>query len=32
MTMEESLDPAEKVLRLRAKLETFTRSVLGEAL
>jgi len=28
--MEESLDPAEKILRLRAKLEGFTRSVLGE--
>lgn len=31
-TMEESLDPAEKVLRLRSKLEGFTRSVLGDAL
>ena len=30
-TMEESLDPAEKVLRLRAKLEGFTRSVLAGA-
>lgn len=30
--MEESLDPAEKIMRLRAKLEGFTRSVLGEAL
>jgi hypothetical protein len=30
-TMEESLDPAEKILRLRARLEGFTRSVLGEA-
>jgi hypothetical protein len=30
MRMEESLDPAEKILRLRAKLEGFTRSVLGE--
>lgn len=29
--MEESLDPAEKILRLRARLEGFTRSVLGEA-
>ena len=29
-TMEESLDPAEKILRLRSKLEGFTRSVLGE--
>ena len=28
--MEESLDPAEKIHRLRAKLEGFTRSVLGE--
>lgn len=28
--MEESLDPAEKIQRLRAKLEVFTRSVLGE--
>jgi hypothetical protein len=27
--MEESLDPAEKILRLRTKLEGFTRSVLG---
>ena len=31
ISMEESLDPAEKILRLRAKLEGFTRSVLGEA-
>jgi len=30
-TMEESLDPAEKIHRLRAKLAGFTRSVLGEA-
>lgn len=30
--MEESLDPAEKIRRLRAKLEGFTRSVLGAAL
>lgn len=30
ISMEESLDPAEKILRLRAKLEGFTRSVLGE--
>ncbi|HEX4790155.1 MAG TPA: FBP domain-containing protein [Actinospica sp.] len=30
--MEESLDPAEKIHRLRAKLEGFTRSVLGEVL
>jgi FBP C-terminal treble-clef zinc-finger len=30
-TMEESLDPAEKILRLRARLEGFTRSVLGTA-
>ena len=29
-TMEESLDPAEKILRLRTRLEGFTRSVLGE--
>jgi hypothetical protein len=29
ITMEESLDPAEKVLRLRSKLQAFTRSVLG---
>ena len=29
-TMEESLDPAEKILRLRSKLEGFTRSVLGQ--
>jgi hypothetical protein len=28
--MEESLDPAEKIIRLRTKLEGFTRSVLGE--
>jgi hypothetical protein len=27
--MEESLDPAEKIHRLRAKLEAFTRTVLG---
>jgi hypothetical protein len=32
ITMEESLDPAEKVLRLRSKLEAFTRSVLGDEL
>lgn len=31
ITMEESLDPAEKVLRLRAKLAGFTRTVLGDA-
>jgi hypothetical protein len=31
-TMEESLDPGEKVLRLRAKLEGFARSVLGDEL
>ncbi|HET9170341.1 MAG TPA: FBP domain-containing protein [Actinospica sp.] len=31
-SMEESLDPAEKVLRLRAKLEAFTRGVLGDEL
>jgi FBP C-terminal treble-clef zinc-finger len=30
ITMEESLDPGEKILRLRAKLEGFARSVLGE--
>ncbi len=30
ISMEESLDPAEKILRLRSKLEGFTRSVLGE--
>ena len=30
ITMEESLDPAEKVLRLRANLEGFARTVLGE--
>jgi len=30
ITMEESLDPAEKVLRLRANLEGFTRTVLGQ--
>lgn len=30
--MEESLDPAEKIQRLRTKLEGFTRSVLGAAL
>jgi hypothetical protein len=29
ISMEESLDPAEKILRLRSKLEGFTRSVLG---
>jgi hypothetical protein len=29
-TMEESLDPAEKVLRLRSKLEGFVRGVLGD--
>ncbi len=28
--MEESLDPAEKIHRLRAKLEGFARSVLGD--
>jgi hypothetical protein len=32
ITMEESLDPAEKVLRLRSKLRAFTRSVLGDEL
>jgi len=31
IAMEESLDPAEKVLRLRANLEGFARTVLGEA-
>jgi hypothetical protein len=31
ITMEESLDPAEKILRLRTKLEGFVRSVLGDA-
>ena len=30
ISMEESLDPAEKILRLRSKLEGFTRSVLGD--
>jgi tRNA(Arg) A34 adenosine deaminase TadA len=30
--MEESLDPAEKIHRLRVKLDGFTRSVLGEVL
>jgi hypothetical protein len=29
--MEESLDPAEKIIRLRAKVEGFARSVLGES-
>lgn len=32
MRMEESLDPAEKIIRLRARVGGFTRSVLGEAL
>ena len=31
IAMEESLDPAEKILRLRSKLEGFVRGVLGDA-